>query len=91
MIMDEMMENLKHGIVSEAIDADALEQFADEQQTVTVKRGRWIERGQSEYQCPFCRKIIFADDQRERNYCPCCGAKMDMDLLEWLKEQEQVR
>ena len=42
--MDEMMENLKHGIVSEAIDADALEQFADEQQTIREKLDRHYEK-----------------------------------------------
>ena len=54
---------------------------------VPVRRGRWTERGPSEYECPFCRKIIFADDERDRNYCCSCGAKMDMDVYEWLESQ----
>ena len=54
---------------------------------VPVRRGRWTERGSSEYECPFCGKIIFADDERERNYCPCCGAKMDMSLFERARSQ----
>ena len=40
------------------------------------QEGKWEKMGECEYRCLNCGKIIFADDENERNYCPCCGAKM---------------
>lgn len=41
------------------------------------KVGKWTELGKCEYRCSECGKIIFADDETERHYCPNCGAKME--------------
>ena len=36
--------------------------------------GHWIKLGDCEYRCSKCGKIIFADDENERYYCPSCGS-----------------
>ena len=38
------------------------------------KTGEWATRRKCEYRCSNCGKIIYADDESERRYCPCCGS-----------------
>ena len=50
--------------------------------------GKWATRRKCEYRCSNCGKIIYADDENERRYCPCCGSMntvnthLDFDNLE---------
>lgn len=43
----------------------------------SLRHGYWIELAKCEYRCSICGKTIFADDINERNFCCCCGARMD--------------
>ena len=44
-----------------------------------VKHGRWIE---DEYGIPHCSECKAINNTVYRNYCPNCGAKMDLDEVE---------
>lgn len=42
-----------------------------------VRHGRWIKRP-DERICPFCNDRHSYFGGKEKNYCPNCGAKMDL-------------
>ena len=44
-------------------------------------QGYWATRGKCEFRCSKCGKIIYADCENERNYCPNCGSKNRINLL----------
>ena len=54
-------------------------QIIDDEPTIDaepVKHGRWIQRRNGQYYCNNCgREERFT---YQRNYCPKCGAKMDL-------------
>jgi hypothetical protein len=43
-----------------------------------VRHGRWIKRP-DERICPFCNDRHSYFGGKEKNYCPNCGAKMDLE------------
>lgn len=58
-----------------------IEYEIDEQPTVKQKTGKWIRKGMS-INCSVCKKcswsLCFEDTVRQFNYCPHCGAKMEV-------------
>ena len=47
-------------------------------------QGYWATRDKCEFRCSNCGKIIYADCENERNFCPCCGSKNRINmLLKW--------
>lgn len=51
----------------------------DHAPTIEPKHGRWIE---DEYGIPHCSKCGTINNTVYKNYCPNCGAKMDLDEVE---------
>ena len=45
-----------------------------------VRHGRWINPRLNKYghPCHQCNQCLFVASQKDRNYCPDCGAKMDL-------------
>ena len=45
-----------------------------------VRHGRWINPRLNKYghPCHQCSECLFVASQKDRNYCPDCGAKMDL-------------
>lgn len=45
-----------------------------------VRHGRWINPHLNKYghPCHQCSECLFGASQKDRNYCPDCGAKMDL-------------
>ena len=47
-------------------------------------QGYWAMRDKCEFRCSNCGKIIYADCESERAYCPNCGSKNRINsLLKW--------
>lgn len=47
-------------------------------------KGEWARRNKCEFRCSVCGKIIYADCENERNYCPNCGSKNRVNIfLKW--------
>lgn len=46
-----------------------------------VRHGKWIKRTdmRTAYTCSCCDKLLFCDTYIDFNYCPNCGAKMDLE------------
>lgn len=44
-----------------------------------VRHGRWINPRLNKYghSCHQCNQCLFVASQKDRNFCPDCGAKMD--------------
>ena len=82
-------EYKKQDICDGSEDRDWLKRCFDEAPTidaVPVVHGRWIDKGDyvttaygsiNVYQCSNCNQYIAIDDYD--NYCPNCGAKMDLE------------
>ena len=45
-----------------------------------VRHGRWINPRLNKYghPCHQCNQCLFVASQKDRNFCPDCGAKMDL-------------
>lgn len=45
-----------------------------------VRHGRWINPHLNKYghPCHQCNQCLFVASQKDRNFCPDCGAKMDL-------------
>ena len=45
-----------------------------------VRHGRWINPRLNKYghPCHQCSECLFVASQKDRNFCPDCGAKMDL-------------
>ena len=46
-----------------------------------VRHGRWINPHLNKYghPCHQCNQCLFVASQKDRNFCPDCGAKMDLE------------
>lgn len=46
----------------------------------SVRHGRWINPRLNKYghPCHQCNQCLFVASQKDRNFCPDCGAKMDL-------------
>ena len=46
-----------------------------------VRHGRWVNPHMNKYghPCHHCSECGFLASQKDRNYCPNCGAKMDLE------------
>ena len=46
-----------------------------------VRHGRWINPRLNKYghPCHQCNQCLFVASQKDRNFCPDCGAKMDLE------------
>lgn len=67
-------------------DRDLREMLNDMEDIPSADRpqGYWAMRDKCEFRCSNCGKIIFADCEKERNYCPNCGSKNRINwLLKW--------
>lgn len=62
--------------------------YASEVDTVPVVHGEWILQGENEHdyetsleeKCSLCGRYVYRyDTQPQDNYCPNCGAKMDLE------------
>ena len=45
-----------------------------------IRRGRWIHNGFMEVKCNNCENVFH--ELEATNYCPNCGAKMDLDEVD---------
>ena len=45
-----------------------------------VRHGRWIVELFKEPVCSYCEKTLYIARFSPHNYCPNCGAKMDLEL-----------
>ena len=73
---DVINELFRYGMTE---DGEAVIRSIPSADVAPVKRGKWIKRDKCEYKCSICGKVIFSDDENERNYCGNCGAKMEAD------------
>lgn len=67
---DEMLKEYEHGIYDTTDLAEML-YYMPAADVVEVKHGKWVN-----LHCSVCGKIGWMD---EDNYCPNCGAKMDLE------------
>ena len=42
-----------------------------------VRRARWKGEGMGEFSCSLCTEVVWGN---EYNYCPNCGAKMNLEV-----------
>ena len=73
------------GVFSEAMKTAAIKTIENQPtaDVVKVKHGEWLSNAQTdEYVCSECSGIAPVDCEKEdfyeSNYCPNCGAKMDL-------------
>ena len=81
---DELLKTARDGYHSDfgrsMADLTSLREVIEDTPTadvVEVKRGKWIKKG-NEKKCSTCEFIYYSNND-EWNYCPNCGAKMDLN------------
>jgi ribosomal protein S27AE len=68
-----------HNHINGMIDCNDIARFPTTD-AEPVRHGRWINPRLNKYghPCHQCNQCLFVASQKDRNYCPDCGAKMDL-------------
>ena len=73
---NDYMLTAKHNSMAPGMFTSGIRQAVDESQTIDpVRHGKWLSVCGCIVRCDLCRN----ESAGETNYCPNCGAKMDLD------------